>query len=95
MPDDDQGHTAPGTATDGPRIDADTARAWLDAQLARQGIASPTITNRDTLRKIAALAFTGLDDPRPSASGSGERRPGQTRGQTAGERRSDQSMPEG
>jgi hypothetical protein len=79
-----------GKDEDGPRIDAQTARAWLDAQLARQGITSPTITNRNTLRKLATLFYTGLDDPRSSASPSSERPKGRTRGRTAGERRSGQ-----
>jgi hypothetical protein len=88
VPNDHQDHTA---AIDGPRIDAQTARAWLDAQLARQGITSPTICSGDTLRKLAALFFAGLDDdPRSSPSRSGELRKDRTQGRAAGERRSDQ-----
>jgi hypothetical protein len=90
MPDQDheQPPAAPQAATDGPRIDAQTARAWLDEQLARQGITAPTISNRDTLRKLATLFYAGLDTPRSSSSPEGESPKGRTRGQTAGERRS-------
>jgi hypothetical protein len=71
-------------------IDSDTARAWLDAQLARQGITARTITNRTTLAKLATLFYAGLDnDPRSSSSPEGESPKGRTRGRSAGQRRSE------
>ena len=39
------------------KISPDDARGWLEGQ----GIA-PTISNRETLRKLATLAFVGLED---------------------------------
>jgi len=93
MPTDDQCSYTEHLTTDqhgrgGSHIDAATARAWLDVQLARQGVTSPTISNRDTLRKLATLFYAGLDTPRSSSSPEGESWKGRTRGQTAGERRS-------
>jgi hypothetical protein len=72
-----------------PRIDPDAVRAWLDVQLARQGITAPTITNRATLTKLATLAYAGLD-PTSNPSPEGGSRKGRTRGRSAGERRSGQ-----
>jgi hypothetical protein len=86
MPTDDQDNGRGGST-----VDAATARSWLDDQLARQGITSPTISNRATLAKLAALAFTGQPDPTSSKpSRSGERQQGRTSRRTAGESRSDQ-----
>jgi hypothetical protein len=93
MPTDDQDQARGGSGipTGTPKgIDAATARAWLDEQLARQGITARTITNRATLRKLATLFYAGLDELIPSSSRSSGLPKDRTRGQTGGQRRSGQ-----
>ncbi len=65
-------------------LDPSVVAAWHERECERQSL-PPTITNRQTLRTIATLAFSGLDNAtsrRPASS------PTQPRSQTAHRSRS-------
>jgi hypothetical protein len=65
-------------------VDAAVVTEWLKRQCEAYGH-GPTITNPQTLRRIATLALSGLDDEATSTpSASSRRRQGRTRGRAAG-----------
>jgi hypothetical protein len=66
------------------RVDAALVTEWLKRQCEAYGH-GPTITNPQTLRRIATLALSGLDDEATSTpSASSRRRQGRTRARAAG-----------
>lgn len=66
------------------RVESAVVAEWLKRQCEPYGH-GPTITNPQTLRRIATLALTGLDDKATSTpSASSRRRQGRTRARAAG-----------
>jgi hypothetical protein len=66
------------------RVETAVVTEWLKRQYEPYGH-GPTITNPQTLRRIATLALTGLDDKATSTpSASSRRRQGRTRARAAG-----------